>query len=185
MRILGLVAAMSVLMIVGACADDRSIVDPTDPAVPADDQSSARSASSARRIEASGEFDAVVDFTSISLTPRGRNCLLQVKGELVFSGTIQGSAVGQTSALVFAPCADVATTPPGTFRDVFKSELTFKGTIAGQPARANVLYMGGVQPGGDIDGRLVFSNGVAGVLDVDAEVAVGGTYTGSLVIAPR
>jgi hypothetical protein len=49
-----------------------------------------------------------------------------------------------------------------------------------------VLYMGSVAPpNGEIDGRLVFSNGVAGVLDVEARVAVGGSYSGSLVVAPR
>jgi hypothetical protein len=76
----------------------------------------------------------------------------------------------------------VASTPPGTFRDVFKSELVFKGTVDGAPVQANLLYMGGVEPGGAIDGRLVFSNGVAGQLDVKARVAVGGEYRGSVVV---
>ena len=38
--------------------------------------------------------------------------------------------------------------------------------------------MGRVQPGGAIEGRLVFSNGVQGVLEVEARVAVGGEYRG-------
>jgi hypothetical protein len=76
----------------------------------------------------------------------------------------------------------VAANPPGTFPDVFKSELAFEGTVDGDPAQANVLYMGRVQPGGRIEGRLVFSNGVSGVLDVDARVAVGGEYSGSVVV---
>ena len=85
-------------------------------------------------------------------------------------------------ALVVAPCADVMTTPPGTYRDVFKSELEFEGTVDGEPAEANVLYMGRVQPGGAIEGRLVFSNGVQGRLEVDAVVAVGGDYSGEVVV---
>jgi hypothetical protein len=76
----------------------------------------------------------------------------------------------------------VAANPPGTFRDVFKSELAFEGMVDGEPARANVLYMGGVQPGGQIEGRLVFSNGVEGRLQADAIVAVGGEYSGSVVL---
>ncbi len=182
MGIVRLVATATTLLIVVGCTDGPAIAGPTPTALSVQDQSSGVAASGARQVQASGHFNANVDFTTLTLTPRGRNCLLQVKGKLVFTGTIQGKAKGQTTALVFAPCSQVATTPPGTFRDVFKSELTFKGTVAGRPARANVLYMGGVEPGGHIDGRLIFSNGVSGKLDVVARVAVGGDYSGSLVV---
>ena len=172
MRILRLVATGTALLVVGGCVDDRNLVDPTAPALSVQ----------ARQIQASGHFDAIVDFSTLTLTPRGSNCLLQVNGQLVFTGTIEGTATGQTTALVFAPCSDVATNPPGTFSDVFKSELVFEGTVDGEPAQANVLYMGQVQPGGQIEGRLVLSNGVAGVLEADAVVAVGGEYSGSVVV---
>jgi hypothetical protein len=60
--------------------------------------------------------------------------------------------------------------------------LSFEGTVDGEPAQANVLYMGRVQPGGHITGRLVLSNGVQGRLEVEAQVAVGGEYRGSVVV---
>ena len=176
-----LVAGTALLTIVG-CADSGAILDPTPPTSSVQDQSPGLPTSPAHKVEASGQFDALVDFSTLTLTPRGRNCLLQVDGQLVFTGTIEGTATGQTTALVFAPCSDVATTPPGTFRDVFKSELVFEGTIGGEPAEANLLYLGRVQPGGEIAGRLVFSRGVAGRLEAEALVAVGGTYSGSVVI---
>lgn len=132
--------------------------------------------------EVSGTYDAVVDFATLSLTPRGRNCRLVVDGMLVFSGAVDGTAIGTTTALVFAPCSEVATTPPGTFRDVFTSELHFVGTVNGEPAEAEGLYQGVTQVGGAIEGHFHFSNGVAGVLDVDAVVAVGGSYEGALVV---
>jgi hypothetical protein len=181
MRIRPLLAGVT-LLIVGGCADDGAIVEPTSRSDAAEGRSSERAASGAQRIAVSGTFAANVDFSTLTLTPRGRNCLLEVDGALVFSGTIEGTATGRTAALVFAPCDDVATTAPGTYRDVFRSELMFEGEVDGQPASANVLYMGGVQPGGTIDGRLVFSNGLAGRLDADAVVAVGGDYEGSLVM---
>jgi hypothetical protein len=124
----------------------------------------------------------VVDFSTLSLTPRGRNCRLVVDGMLVFSGSIEGTATGTTTALIFAPCSEVAVTPPGTYRDVFTSELHFVGTVNGEPAESDALYQGVTEVGGTIDGHLHFSNGVAGVLDVDAIVAVGGSYEGSLVV---
>lgn len=182
MRNLRLAAAGMAVVIVGGCSDGRAILDPALPALSGQGQSSELAARPARRIQTSGHFDANVDFSTLTLTPRGRNCLLQVKGQLVFTGTIEGAATGQTTALVFAPCSDVAATPPGTFRDRFKSELVLEGTVDGQPARANMLYMGGVQPGGQIEGRLVLSHGVAGRLEVEARVAVGGEYRGSVVI---
>jgi hypothetical protein len=140
------------------------------------------SATTAGPTQASGHFDAIVDFSTVTLTPKGSNCLLQISGRLVFTGTIQGTANGRTSALEFGPCAEVAVNPPGTFEDVFKSVAVFDGTVNGIAAHANLLYMGRVQVGGAIVGRFVFSNGVAGELDVNSIVAVGGEYSGSVVV---
>jgi len=154
------------------------------PTAPVTVQAPATSASpnAAQPVQTSGTFDAIVDFSTVTLTPKGGNCLLTVQGHLIFHGTIEGTANGQTSALEFAPCSEVAVNPPGTFPDVFKSVAVFDGTIAGQPAHANLLYMGRVQIGGAIDGRFVFSNGAAGELSANAIVAVGGTYSGQLVV---
>ena len=177
MKIVQVVISGTSLLVLSACADGRASLQPTAPARSVD-----ASVSAAAPIETSGHFDAIVDFSTVTLTPRGSNCLLQISGRLVFSGTIQGTATGRTSALEFAPCDQVAVNPPGTFEDVFKSVAVFDGTVNGQPAHANLLYMGRVQVGGAIDGRFVFSNGVAGELDVQSIVAVGGTYSGSVVV---
>ena len=182
MNMLRIAFAGTAFLLICGCGDGRDALDPTAPSLAVQDRSAALPSSAARRIQASGHFDAIVNFATLTLTPRGVNCLLEVDGQLVFTGTIEGTAVGRTSALVFAPCSDVATTPPGTFRDVFKSELVFRGTVDGEPAQANLLYMGGVQPGGEIAGRLLFSNGVAGRLEVEARVAVGGDYHGAVVV---
>ena len=181
MRFTRCIVTMTAVLLATGCSDARDPLAPTAADLAAREQAE-RSASAARRVPVSGDFDALVDFTTLTLTPRGRNCVLEVAGRLVFSGTIAGTAVGRTTALVFAPCSQVATTPPGTYRDVFRSRLVFTGTVGGVPARANVLYQGGVEPGGAIDARLIFSNGVAGSLEADAVVAVGGTYRGALVV---
>lgn len=182
MNIPALVAVGTALFIFGGCANGEDVLGPTPRA--GQDHSRGIAALAARRVEASGTFAANVDFSTLTLTPRGSNCLLEVEGELVFTGTIQGSASGQTSALVFAPCEEAGTNPPGTFPDVFKSELEFEGTVDGVPASANVLYMGRVQEGGQIEGRLIFSNGVQGPLEARAQVAVGGEYSGFVVVTP-
>jgi hypothetical protein len=169
------------LLLVGGCANGDDTLQATAPSA-VRTLASERSLSAAAPVQTTGHFDAIVDFSTVTLTPRGENCLLQVDGRLVFTGTIVGTATGHTSALEFAPCDQVALHPPGTFPDVFRSVATFDGTIAGLPAHSDLLYMGRVQVGGAIDGRLVFSKGVAGELDVNSIVAVGGTYSGSLVV---
>jgi len=181
MNIIRLVAIGTAVLIVVGC-DGRDVLGPAAPTSSILGHSSANPAIAAGQVETSVLFDAIVDFSTLKLTPRGSNCLLQVDGRLVFTGTIEGVATGQTTALVFATCEEVASTPPGTDPDVFKSELVFVGTVDGQPAQANVLYQGRVQPGGHISGRLIFSNGVSGELSAEAQVAVGGSYDGSVVV---
>jgi hypothetical protein len=174
------VSTSLVVLILTGCTGRDSVI----PTAPAGARAPVASVSpnAAHPIQTAGTFDAIVDFPTITLTPKGNNCLLQVQGHLIFHGTIEGTANGVTSALEFAPCSEVAVNPPGTFPDVFKSVAVFDGTIAGQPAHANLLYMGRVQVGGAIDGRFVFSNGVAGEIQANAIVAVGGTYHGQLVV---
>jgi hypothetical protein len=180
MKILRLVATGTAVLIVGGCGGHDVLAPDRAPAVQGNSPELA--ASAARRVEVTGGFDAIVDFSTLTLTPKGSNCLLTVKGRLVFNGTIQGVAPGQTNALVFATCADVASHPPGTYPDVFVSTLAFEGTVDGVPARANVVYTGRSQPGGHISAHFIFYHGVEGVLDVEAQLAVGGTYHGSVVV---
>jgi len=125
-----------------------------------------------------GEFTANVDFTTLTLTPVGVNCLLKVDGYLDFTGSLEGVATGTTKALVFAPCDDVAVNPPGAFKDVFRSKLEFLGTVNGEPAAADLTYLGITEVGGQIKAKFLLSNGLKGVMKVDAIVAVGGSYRG-------
>ena len=178
MRILRLVATGTAVLIVGGCDGGQALA----PASVDHAGAAARAAAASEQVDVSGPFDAIVDFSTLSLTPRGSNCLLQVNGRLVFHGDIDGVATGRTTALVFGTCEEVASTPPGTDPDVFRSEAEFTGPVDGVPAEAHVLYQGRVAPGGHIEGHLIFSNGVAGALDASAQVAVGGEYHGSVVV---
>lgn len=128
--------------------------------------------------EASGQFDALVDFSTLSLEPVAGGCRLTVSGTLRFTGTLEGSAYGTTRALVFAPCEQVATAPPGTYADVFRFEGTFEGTVAGTPATGPLGYAGVTSPGGAIDAAIWLGGDVPAAARATATVAVGGTYTG-------
>ena len=174
-------ALILALAIGGACADAGVGGNPVAPDL-ALGRSPDRQARTARRIAAAGEFQTFVDFSTLTLTPRGRNCQLEVDGEVLFTGTIEGSGSGHTSALVFAPCSDVAAAPPGTYPDVFRSRIDAELSVDGQPATAKMIYQGRSAPGGAIDGRLLLHGGVRGVLQADARIAVGGTYEGAVVV---
>ena len=128
---------------------------------------------------AEGSFTAAVDFETLSAQPLGDRCLLRVQGTLSFSGTLQGDATGTTTALVLGTCQDVASTPPGTFADVFRSTLVFTGDDG---TEARITYAGTTAAGGDISAVMVLTGGLHGLLLVEAVVAEGGTYSGWLVL---
>ena len=185
MNTLRLLAGAAAFLIVGGCtnATGPDKIAFTDSVLQPQPDRAAASANAASRVAATGHYDAIVDFSTLTLTPRGRNCVLEVAGQLVFSGTIVGTATGRTTALVFATCDAVASSPPGTFADRFSARTRFTGTVNGAPVTANLSYVGRVQPGGAITARLVFSKGVSGTLEVEnARVAVGGDYRGSVTV---
>lgn len=134
-------------------------------------------------LTASGTFDTTLDFSTLTVTPVGKACRLSVEGQLNFDGTLNGTADAATTALIFAPCSEVLSTPPGTFADVFRSRLEFQGTVAGTPVTAEILWVGVTRAGGEIDAvMLVGGDDVQGRLHVDATVGVGGSYQGTLTL---
>jgi hypothetical protein len=129
---------------------------------------------------AAGTFTAQVDFATISLREVGDSkCLLTVQGVLTFTGTLKGAATGTTSALIFATCAQVAATPPGTYFDLFRFQSTFRGTVKDVRVTGRLTYAGITRVGGAIDAAILLDGDRAdAALRADAEVAVGGSYTG-------
>lgn len=122
-----------------------------------------------------GTFGAIP--TSIHGTQVGANCLLTVQGQLIFFGRLTGLATGTTYALVFADCDTALVHLPGTFADVFRSELTYTGTIDGIPiTNAVMIYQGQTAAGGVITGQMRLANDGQVILSVEGKVAEGGRY---------
>ena len=137
-------------------------------------------ASSQGAQNAEGEFVASVDFTSLqAVDVRGNKCEFTVNGTLTFTGTLEGAATGTTTAVIFAPCADALAAPPGTYFDIFRFEGDFSGDALGQPADGPLSYAGQTRVGGAIDATILLGGDDArAALRADAQVAVGGTYSG-------
>ena len=136
---------------------------------------------SARRIDAFGPFTAVVDLSSLVVRDVGsQRCEFRVQGTLIFEGTLDGEANGTTTALIFAPCAQATEVPPGTYKDVFRFEGSYSGTVDGIPAIGRLSYTGITRRGGAIEAsiRLHADTAKAVLHTVDARVLVGGTYRG-------
>jgi hypothetical protein len=132
--------------------------------------------------QAGGTFEVTIDFATLSLTPVGANCLLEVEGAVEFEGTLEGQASSVTTALVRAACSEVVASPPGTFPDVFSARLQFAGTFDGVPVEAGIVYRGTAEVGGSIRGVMILSDGLRGALRVDAILAEGGSYQGRGVL---
>lgn len=128
----------------------------------------------------SGTFVAAVDFSTLTVHDvRGHKCEFTVDGRLTFSGTLDGAADGTTTAVIFAPCAEATTAPPGTFFDVFRFEGTFVGDVDGSPSSGALSYAGVTRVGGAIDATiLLHGDRTLAALRAQARVAVGGAYTG-------
>ena len=157
----------------------------TSMAVATTHQAPATRVASARHVDASGAFEAEVFFNTLVTRDVGNSkCEFTVQGQLTFSGTLEGVAGGTTTALIDAPCAE-ATDPAnlGAFRDVFRFEGTFAGTVDGVPATGALTYAGVTRPGGTIDAniRLRADRARATLHTVTAQLGVGGTYRGVVV----
>ncbi len=101
------------------------------------------------RAVARGEFTVTFDLASVNLQPVGdKACKLTADTTLTFTGTLVGAAEGATVVLIAASCDDVATTPPGTFADVFTFVGDFAGTIDGEAAEAKLGYAGATRASG-------------------------------------
>ena len=143
--------------------------------------SAAPAESTSRTVQrARGDFTATVDFASLVVRPvRPDRCEFTVNGTLEFTETLVGTAPGTTTALIFAPCSQATTSPPGTFPDVFRFVGTFTGTVAGRSTSGPLTYAGVTRAGGDIDATVLLDGDRASaVLHADAVVAVGGSYRG-------
>lgn len=127
-----------------------------------------------------GDFVASVDFSSLQARDvRGNKCEFTVNGALTFSGALEGTAVGTTTAVIFASCDEALAAPPGTYFDVFRFDGHFTGAVLGQPDSGALSYAGLTRVGGGIDATVILDGDqTRAVVRADAQVAVGGTYSG-------
>lgn len=107
----------------------------------------------------------------------GQSCLVEMRQAYTISGTLSGSAEIDYRILVAGSCGS----PAGTFDEQWIAHGTFTGQVDKADASASFTYTARVNAGGQVDGRIVFGQGLEGELDVHGNFGDGKlTYTGWL-----
>jgi hypothetical protein len=113
-------------------------------------------------------------------TSAGDGCIVELTQTYTVSGTLQGFFGVDYRILVEGPCGE----PPGAFNEEWIAVGTFDGTFQERQATGVFSYTARVSAGGDVDGRIVFGQGLAGTLTVRGNLGQDGlSYVGS--IAPE
>ena len=92
----------------------------------------------------------------------GKSCLVELKQSYKISGTFSGSLEIDYRILVDGPCNK----PAGTYDEEWIAFGTFNGTINEKSVTGKFSYTANVKAGGDINGKIIFGQGVEGELNV-------------------
>lgn len=99
----------------------------------------------------------------------GRLCIVEVKQSYAIAGTLSGSIEIDFRILVAGSCG----LPPGTFDEEWIAYGTFVGTVKGSPVSGSLSYVADVKAGGEVNGRIVFGQGIEGELRVHGNFSDG------------
>lgn len=115
-------------------------------------------------------------------TPVGTGCVIELTQTYTVSGVLQGYFGVDYRIFVDGPCGE----PPGAFDEEWIAVGTFDGTLREREATGAFSYTARVRAGGDVDGRIVFGQGVAGELTVGGNFGPGElSYVGSVALENR
>lgn len=92
----------------------------------------------------------------------GKSCIVDLKQPYTIGGTLSGNLEVDYRILVAGPCGS----RPGTFAEDWIAHGTFSGTVDGRAASASFTYVAHVQAGGEVEGQIVFGQGLDGKLEV-------------------
>jgi hypothetical protein len=92
----------------------------------------------------------------------GEYCIVEVKQAYNITGTLTGKLEIDFRILVYGPCGET----PGTFKEEWIAFGSFDGTVDGSPRSSKFTYTADVKAGGDVDGKILFGDGIEGELIV-------------------
>jgi len=110
-------------------------------------------------------------------TDAGGSCIVDLAQGYSFSGALSGPAEINYRILVAGPCG----APPGTYEEQWIAHGTFRGQVHADSVTARFSYVARVRVGGEVEGHIVFGQGLGGAVDVLGNFSDGRlTYRGSV-----
>ena len=114
-------------------------------------------------IEAEGTFAPAGPSLEIPVrNEMGEGCIVEIKLPYNITGTLTGKLEIDYRILVHGSCDQ----PPGTFDEEWIAFGSFNGTADGKPKSGKFTYTADVKAGGDVEGTIVFGQGINGELTV-------------------
>jgi hypothetical protein len=127
--------------------------------------------------EVSGFFIVSIDPSSISARPVDGACVIKLRATFSFTEALVGSFTAPFSILHFGPCGSPAP-------ETFTAKGTYTGSVLGKSGSFSFAFGGTIDAQRHAQGDLAIlqgSGGLAGLqglLELEGESGVGGTYTG-------
>jgi uncharacterized protein (TIGR02246 family) len=90
----------------------------------------------------------------------GEGCIVEIKQPYNITGTLNGKLEIDSRILVYGPCGE----PPGTYNEEWIAFGSFTGTIDGALRTGKFTYTANVKVGGDVEGKIIFGQGLEGEL---------------------
>jgi predicted esterase len=107
----------------------------------------------------------------------GQSCIVDLAQDYTVSGALSGAFTIDYRIKVDGPCGS----PSGTFDEEWIAYGKFSGSFNGNNTTSSFTYLAHVTAGGDVQGRMVFGNGLSGELAVTGNFADGKlSYEGKL-----
>lgn len=92
----------------------------------------------------------------------GESCVVDLTQAYSVTGSLSGSLEADYRILVAGGCG----APIGTFDEQWIAHGTFSGTLDGAPVSGRFSYTARVKTGGEVEGRMVFGQGLQGTLSI-------------------
>jgi len=101
----------------------------------------------------------------------GGSCIVDIRQAYIISGTLAGLLEIDYRIIVFGPCEVPAIL--GKYNESWIAHGTFTGTINESSTSGTLTYMAQVKAGGDVEGQIIFDDGLKGELIISGNFSDG------------
>ena len=122
-------------------------------------------ASTSQAVSGSWQLTGIVSASSQSV---GGNCITELLDTASFQGDLVGTSIQNTRIVHLGSCDQPAD-------EVFQSQGTFTGTVAGASGTFNFILRGKADAQGNVQGQLVILTGTGSLVSLHGQMSLTGT----------